>query len=327
MEQKLNLREGIYMDQKTRRYRRRHAWMPVLATFMLLGGILCMLLLWMGLHYFMPAKSAGLARVHTAAGLNRDEHIWIPPTEPPTEEEGEAATEPLEYDMTIDLNNVIAHHNANSDVVGWVRISGTVINYPIMQCDDNSFYVNHSWQGYLSSAGAIFADCRCRIDASDNTLIYGHNMGNGTMLHAIKNYKVAEWGWSHPYIEVASLSHRYLYRVLSTNVIYGERGAAFEYWNFIDLNRGSYRNFVSSIRSTSSVWYGGDDPQLRDGENKIFTLQTCNSGRDDGIRCVVFAECIGDFTNASHYDPKTYGSARIAAPEPPTEPPAVIPAE
>ena len=269
--------------------RRAHWLVPVICLLLVIAGGCFWLLYAAGQFSLSGARGRTDAPVQSPV-IDRDA---LRPTEPPTEPPTQPPTEEP-YEMSIDMARVASHHSANPDVIGWVRIKDTVINYPVVQDADNTFYIDHNWQGAPSHAGSIFADYRCSIDTSDNTLIYGHNMGNGTMLHAIKNYKVEDWGRSHPYIELASLEHRYLYRVLSCNVIYGERGAAFEYWNGIEMNRPAYRQYCESIERTASVWYGDVLAKPRDNIDRLLTLQTCNSGADNGIRCVVFAQCIGE---------------------------------
>lgn len=268
--------------------------MPV-SLLLILLSVICFYLIYLSYHYDLPTKAVVYPETVSEPYLTRAEYVQPtePPTEPPTEEPEPEPEAP--YQMQIDMSTVASYHASNPDVAGWIKISGTVINYPVMQNEDNNYYVEHSWNKKASHAGAIFADWRCRPEKSDNTLLYGHNMGNGSMFHAIKNYKSADWGNSHKYIEFATLEHRYLYRVLSCNVLYGEAGAKFEYWNFIEMNRSEYRNFLNGIRNSATVWYGDDRHLPRDNYEKLITLQTCNSGANDGIRCVVFAYCVGEF--------------------------------
>lgn len=272
------------------------AWMLLLSLILLGSGGGCLWMLRLSTQYNLPAKAETVDSISTQPAMNRDHFEWIPP-----EPEEIIELEPT-YDMTIDLANVQSYHMSVSDVVGWIRVPDTVINYPVMQTTNNSYYTDHTWQGQYSHNGAIFADWRCTLEGSDNATLYGHNLASGTMFHAIKNYKDREWGNAHPYIEVASLEHRYLYKVLSVNVLYGETGTEFEYWNYYDMNRTDYREFYEGIRESALVWYGDDTPP-RDKQDRLIALQTCNSGASDGMRCVVFAELIGDFTDVSHYDP------------------------
>ena len=128
-------------------------------------------------------------------------------------------------------------------------------------------------------------------------------MGNGGMFHAIKNYKDKEWGEAHRYFELATLNHRYLYRVLSS--IFGEQGSTFEYWNFIDMNHGDFRYYYDSVHRTAGTWYGDDTKEPHNNATRYLCLQTCNSGAADGMRCCLFAELVGDGTYITQYSEKT----------------------
>lgn len=279
--------------------KKRKLWMLPTGIAMLLAGLMAIGLLVVAMHFQFPEKAEVSAEITGEPLLNRKALEWVPPTEPPTE----PVTEPdFIYTMGIDLNKVNSYHASNNDVVGWVRIPDTCINYPIVQTNNNSFYVDHSWTGAPSFAGAIFADWRCDLDTTDNALVYGHNMGNGTMLHAIKNYKVYDWGMAHRYFEVASLTHRYLYRVVSCNVIYGEKGSKFEYWNYVCMNRPNYRYYYDMIHATAGTWYGDPLETPKDNQDRMIALQTCNSGASDGMRCVLFAVLVGDVTNVAEYN-------------------------
>lgn len=311
----MSLPEEERIRRQKRKNRLRKLWMLPLSLVLLAGGIVCLRLLYLARIFTLPAKATAEQVINTPPVMDRDSFIWVPPTEPETEPPEDEEIGPGPYDLTVDLAKVQRWHNGNGDVIGWVRIKDTAINYPIMQTDNNWFYTDHNSQGQFTHDGAIFADYRCSLDNTDNALVYGHNLANGTMLHAIKNYKVAEWGRMHPYIEVASLSKRYLYRVLSVNVIYGEEGAKFDYWNYINMNRAGYRNYLNNIRSTSQVWYGDEMRLPRDGRDRIIALQTCNSGANDGIRCVVFAQCLGDFTDVAVYDEKTGRTGPVQPPQ------------
>ncbi len=219
------------------------------------------------------------------------EKFYVPP---PTTEPTEPPTEPITYEMQIDLQKVQSYHATNPDVIGWLYIQDTPVNYPVVQGTDNYFYMDHNWKKQYSYAGSIFADWQCRIESSENSLIYGHNMGNGTMLHGIKYYKDEAWGLEHPFFEVATLDKRYLYEVISVNVIYGEAGAKFEYWKCIDMDEAAYNAFIQNIRDTSYIWYGDDERLPQYGRDRMIALQTCNSGAHDGMRCVLFARCVGE---------------------------------
>lgn len=122
------------------------------------------------------------------------------PTSPgETAPETEPATEPtapaVEY-PSVDFEGLL---QVNEDVVGWICIEDTKINYPIVQGDDNQYYVSHMADGRANAAGSIFMDCRNAPDFSDrHSVIYGHNMRNGSMFAQISYYKNPEFLAGHP---------------------------------------------------------------------------------------------------------------------------------
>lgn len=201
-----------------------------------------------------------------------------------------------DYTMQIDLEKVRQHHDVNGDVVGWVYVNDTPIDYPIVQSEDNVYYIDKDWEGNYSHSGSIFEDFRGEIGVTENTLLYGHNMGNGSMFHSVKSFKDEAWGREHIYFEVSTLEKRYLYRIVACSVLNGNAGAEFEYWNRIELNQEEYNEYIQQIRSTALVWYAPeDDPPSYEEKDKMIALQTCNSGADDGVRCVLFGQCLGEF--------------------------------
>lgn len=90
--------------------------------------------------------------------------------------------------------------NEHDDSVGWLYIPDTNIDYPIMQSGDNEYYTRRAVDGSYLYAGSLFMDYRCSSDFSDfNSVIYGHNMGNGTMFADIPNYENEEYFMNHSY--------------------------------------------------------------------------------------------------------------------------------
>lgn len=87
----------------------------------------------------------------------------------------------------------------NPDVVGWIFVEGTDINYPVVQGTDNSYYLNRLFDGSYNGAGSIFMDYRNERDLSGrNAVLYGHNMQSGTMFNQITKYKEQDFFDQHP---------------------------------------------------------------------------------------------------------------------------------
>ena len=117
--------------------------------------------------------------------FRRDEE----PDDTTSSESGE--TQAPTNDPTIDFDALLA---INPDCVGWIYIPETVINYPVVQGSDNSYYLKHLFNGKWNSSGCIFLDTRVSIDMSDrHSIIYGHHMKDGTMFSGLTKYKKQEY--------------------------------------------------------------------------------------------------------------------------------------
>lgn len=121
-------------------------------------------------------------------------------TEAPTDPSA-AATEPLppiscDIPLQVDFE---ALDELYPDVVGWLYCAGTPLNYPVVQSDDNSYYLHRLPDGSENVNGSLFMDCRALSDMSDrNTVVYGHNMSNGTMFGFLGKYRGQVYYDAHP---------------------------------------------------------------------------------------------------------------------------------
>lgn len=89
----------------------------------------------------------------------------------------------------------------NSDVVGWIHIPGTEIDYPVLQGEDNDYYLHHTWQHRENIVGSIFMDYRNAAGFSDfNSILYGHHMRDGSMFRDLILYEKEQFRQEHPYI-------------------------------------------------------------------------------------------------------------------------------
>lgn len=104
----------------------------------------------------------------------------------------------------------------STDVVGWIYIEGTNINYPVVQGKDNRYYISALIDGTPNGAGSIFMDYRNASDFSDyNTVLYGHNMKNKTMFHDICNYRTQEYYEAHPIGLIMTPEKNYYFEIIS----------------------------------------------------------------------------------------------------------------
>lgn len=119
------------------------------------------------------------------------ETLWIPA---PVEEEDPHMEELAQLDLA-------ALRQVNADVIGWIRIPDTKIDYPFLQGADNDYYLNHTWAGKKNAAGSIFLECMNSADMTDfNTILYGHNMNSGAMFANLRKYTSQAFFETHPYV-------------------------------------------------------------------------------------------------------------------------------
>lgn len=186
--------------------------------------------------------------------------------------------EPLVPMQRIDLTSL---QNINEDAVGWIEIPGTVLSYPLVHTSDNIYYLTHTFRREENKSGSIFIETSNKADFSDlHTIIYGHNMKNGSMFAGLKNYKKQSYYEAHPYIYIDLADGSHCYQIFScheaavTDVTFTIGYAADDV----------YASFLSSIKDASLYDTGVD---VGTGDS-VITLSTCtNDGKD---RFVVHAK-------------------------------------
>lgn len=198
-----------------------------------------------------------------------------PPEPPPEEEQAEPDPDPDRDRLAaVDLE---ALREVSGDVRGWLEIPGTELSYPLMQGEDNEYYLEHSWNGKPGAAGAVFLDSAAAADLSDpHTLVYGHRMRNGSMFGLLRNYRDAAFWEQHPRV----------YAVTDGGVLRYDVFAAYEaeirgpvYQPDPDLEELVRLGLERSVIATGVVPEAGE---------RILTLSTC-TGRGYAARWVVQA--------------------------------------
>ena len=176
----------------------------------------------------------------------------------------------------------------NPDLVGWLTIQGTKVDYPVVQkTEDNDYYLNHSFDGSEDSAGTIYVDYRSDIvNPTTNTMVYGHNMKNGTMFGSLKNYLQEDFFKEYRYIQFNTIYEHRLYQVVSvglSEVAYQDENS-YRYYNFIQANNmEEWQEFVDNVNSLAI--YQSD--VTLEPSDEILTLSTCNSYTEDGRLFIV----------------------------------------
>lgn len=177
-----------------------------------------------------------------------------------------------------------ALRQANEDVLGWIVIPNTNLSYPLVQGEDNEYYLNHTWRNGKNSVGAIFMDYRCSGDLTDfHTIIYGHRMNNRSMFGQLHQYKNADYLAAHPYVYIANDYGSHSFEVFA---VYEASSANTYYMDF--QNDAEKQAFIDYCLEKSAV-DTGVVPTIYD---KILTLSTC-TGNGHSTRWVVQARWKG----------------------------------
>lgn len=176
----------------------------------------------------------------------------------------------------------------NSDIIAWIEIEGTNINYPVMQCEDNNFYMNHDYKKEASEPGSIFLDANYDWSIpSSNLLMYGHNMKNGSMFHNLLNYKNESYYKEHPTIRFTTTEEDSTYEILAvfeSRVYYKSEKNVFRYYQFINAkNEEEFNKYVENSKK-SSLYDTGVTAKYGD---QLMTLSTCAYHTEDGRFVVV----------------------------------------
>ena len=170
----------------------------------------------------------------------------------------------------------------NPDILAWIIVPGTVINYPIVQTTDNKVYLNTSFEGTKNACGTIFMNTYNRSDFSDlNTIIYGHNMRNGSMFATINQYKSEEFYKQHDEVWILTPYWERKYHIISAHeATDGTETYAIEF----DKNGGYAAHIASQV--TQSLYDTGTGYSV---DLPIVTLSTC-TGRGTLSRMVLICQ-------------------------------------
>ena len=176
----------------------------------------------------------------------------------------------------------------NTDIVGWLEIENTNINYPVLQGTDNSYYMTHNYKKENSKNGSIFLDANYNWNIpSNNLLIYGHNLGNGMMFQELLKYEKESFYQEHPIIRFTTAEEDAEYEIISvfkSRVYYKSEKNVFRYYYFINSkSEEEYNQFVKNAKNASLYPI---DTTANYGD-QLITLSTCSYYVEDGRFAVV----------------------------------------
>lgn len=191
------------------------------------------------------------------------------------------------------LADYALYYAENQQTIGFIHLDDTQIDYPVVQADNNKYYLNHDFYGKTTSYGTIYASYIDDFKPFDrNTLLYGHNMYDGSRFAALLNYKNLDYYRSHPVIEFDSIFEKHKWKVAAVFITNGSIDSGDGYFFDFTFDNCSDTCFDTYIKELNkrSLYNTGIDIQRTD---TLLTLCTCSYEFDDA-RLVVVARMLRD---------------------------------
>lgn len=181
-------------------------------------------------------------------------------------------------------------YKQNEDIVGWIKVEDTKINYPVMQSvKEPDFYLKHKFDKTYSDYGCPYVQENCDVQKpSDNLVIYGHHMKDGSMFAGLMKYKDKGFWEKHKTIFFDTLTDRYEYEVVAIfkTVVYTDSPERFKYYQFTDAeNAEQFDEYIAKCKELA-LYDTGISAEYGD---KLISLSTCEYSRNNG-RLVVVAK-------------------------------------
>jgi len=206
------------------------------------------------------------------------------PTESTPTPEGEA----------IMLTEYAKLYEQNNDMVGWISIPDTKINYPVMQSvDEPNFYLKHGFDKGYTDYGCPYVGEICDVNKpSDNLIIYGHHMKNGSMFSDLEKFKSKGFWEEHKTFSFDTLTEKQTYEVVAIfkTVVYTGSDNEFRYYQFSDAETPEqFDEYIQRVKE-KALYDTGVSAEYGD---KLITLSTCEYSNKNG-RLVLVAKKVVD---------------------------------
>lgn len=177
-------------------------------------------------------------------------------------------------------------YEKNHDFIGWIEVADTSLSYPVMYTpDDGEYYLHMNFDKEYDYSGLPFVDARCNVkDASENIIIYGHNMKSKTMFSTLEKYKDKSYLEEHPVITFDTIYGSAQYEIAYVILPTSNSGV----YDFIDAeDEEAFDNYIKELEVLKVY----DTGVSLTREDKLITLSTCEYSQDNG-RMVVIAKKI-----------------------------------
>lgn len=232
--------------------------------------------------------AAAAAAYYIYNAVNSETSLTTNTTAAPAE--GETTSVPAEYQE---------YYNRNNDFVGWIKIDGTEIDYPVVQADNNDYYLNHNFDKEKESRGTIFMDYTSDSNLGYmNTVIHGHNWLDDTVFSELPQYSDIDYYREHPVIEYNTRTEMHKWKIFAVFITTAsadeDNGYVFNYV-YPDMGGINFDGYMAEINKRT-LYYTGVDVNEND---KILTLSTCTREVDTrsyraDCRIVILARMVRD---------------------------------
>ncbi|MBE5934164.1 MAG: class B sortase [Lachnospiraceae bacterium] len=187
------------------------------------------------------------------------------------------------------LPDLVPYYEKNQDTIGWLKIDGTPIDYPVMFTEgDNEFYLYRSFDKADNKEGTLYIDANSQISTPNtNIIIYGHNMKNDTMFGSLSEYANKSYYDAHPTITFNTLYEQGTYEILGAfyaKVLKKSDTTSFRYYKYFGAEtEEEYNTFVNYVKSVREYDTG---VETKYGD-RFITLSTCSYHVENGRFAVV----------------------------------------
>ncbi len=212
-----------------------------------------------------------------------DEGVMVPedPTDPT------ASVEDLN-EPTVILPEYSGIYLLNTDLVGWISIPDTRVNYPVMQSPDRpDYYLTRDFDGKDNKNGCIYVREQCNVfRPSDNLTIYGHNMRNGNMFHDLHKFRDKSFWEGHKYLTFDTILEHHTYEIVAVFTTTASVGRGFAYHLFVNAaTEEEFDQYVAKCKQLALY----DTGVTAEYGDKLITLSTCEYSQVNG-RLVLVAK-------------------------------------
>ena len=205
--------------------------------------------------------------------------------------ESEEPTEPIQFseEKTI-LAEYAPLYQKNEKMVGWISAPDTQINYPVVQTpDEPDYYLRRGFDDEYAVCGCPYVQEDCDVNApSDNIVIYGHNMKNGSMFGELDKFESKDFWENHKTLFFNTLTDKQEYEIVAVfkTFVYSDSPEAFKYYRFVNAeSEEEYNAFIERCKELA-LYDTGVEAEYGD---KLITLSTCEYSRANG-RLVLVAK-------------------------------------